>query len=296
MQRAVPVAAPVASRWSSRVALFGVCVLLAAFILHRSLGMPTPTAAILFAVSLGCALLAILLSAIAWVRIWRRGAEGTARIVFSCAVSLSILAIPLFTVLLAAGEPVMNDVTTDFVSPPEFVALAKERPPGSNAPGYQGARVAEVQADAYPDIKPLAIPRSAEESFELVVDAVKRMKMQIVRQEAPDSAAAAPGYIEASDRTLIMGFYDDVTVRVMGDDQVSRVDMRSQSRFGRGDLGRNAERLRQLAYEIQLRVDATMPAPGEERVRKKPGEQPAKRAKGDDRKQEPRRKTRDPER
>ena len=295
MQRALPVAAPMTSRWSSRVALFGVGVLVSAFILHRLLGMPTPTAAVLFAVSLGCALFAILLAVIAAVSIWRRGAPGTARIMFSIAISFGILSVPLFTILAAAGFPAINDVTTDPASPPQFVALAKERPPGSNNPSYKGAPVAEAQAEAYPDIKPMMIARSSEEAFELVLDAVKRMKMDIVRQELPGATPAEPGFVEASDRTLIMGFYDDVAIRVSGDEQVTRVDMRSQSRFGRSDLGRNAERLRQLAYEIQLRVDATMPAADEERVSKK-RESSSKRAKEGDRKQGSRRKSQDPSR
>ena len=49
-------------------------------------------------------------------------------------------------------------------------------------------------------------------------------------------------------------------MRVSGGEEQSRVDIRSASRFGRGDMGRNAERIRALMVEIRARVDATMPA------------------------------------
>jgi hypothetical protein len=61
------------------------------------------------------------------------------------------------------------------------------------------------------------------------------------------------------DRTLVLGFYEDIAIRVTGDEESARVDIRSASRFGRGDMGANAEGIRELFNEIQARVDATMP-------------------------------------
>jgi len=284
--------APVTSRWSSRVALFALGLVISAVFMHRLLGMSTPVAANLFAVALGCAILSIALAAIASIRIWRRGAPGTARVMFSVTLSLAILLIPVLLAVAAAPYPTINDVSTDLSAPPEFVTLAKARPPGSNSAVYPGEAFAAKQARAYPDLRPIMISRSSEEAFELVVDAVKRMKMQIVRQDPPGSTPAAPGSIEAMDRTLIMGFYDDVAIRVTGDDTSARVDMRSASRFGRSDLGRNAERLHLLAQEIHMRIDATVPAAGEEGMKRKRGGEP-KRPKEGDQKQVPPRRSQD---
>ncbi len=82
------------------------------------------------------------------------------------------------------------------------------------------------------------------------------------------------------DRTLIAGFYDDVAIRVSGDDATSRVDIRSASRFGSADLGRNAERIRAIMHEITMRVQATMPMADDEKAeRSKRGAQRVKRGK-----------------
>jgi Protein of unknown function (DUF1499) len=56
--------------------------------------------------------------------------------------------------------------------------------------------------------------------------------------------------IEAVARTPIMGFRDDVVVRVSFDQDGSRVDVRSTSRYGRTDFGTNAARIRRLLSDI----------------------------------------------
>lgn len=216
-------------------------------------------AALLFGVALVCAVLSIALGALAVIHIWLRGTPGTSRVVVGVLFSIGILAIPAVTMLAAAPYPELNDVTTDAASPPPFKAVAPLRSPGTNSVAYRGPKFAARQAKAYPDIGPMLIERPSEEAFDLVIEALKRMKLDIVRQDRPKADPPGPGFIEAVDRTLIMGFYDDVAVRVKNGGKVTRVDMRSASRFGKSDLGRNAERLRELALEIDNRVKATTP-------------------------------------
>jgi hypothetical protein len=50
-------------------------------------------------------------------------------------------------------------------------------------------------------------------------------------------------YIEAVARSLVMGFADDVVVRIVEEEQGALVDMRSSSRWGVHDLGANATRI-----------------------------------------------------
>ena len=59
------------------------------------------------------------------------------------------------------------------------------------------------------------------------------------------------GRIEASQASFWFGFVDDVVIRVEADGAGSRIDMRSLSRQGVGDLGVNARRVR--AYLAALR-------------------------------------------
>jgi uncharacterized protein (DUF1499 family) len=63
---------------------------------------------------------------------------------------------------------------------------------------------------------------------------------------------AARGRIEAYDKTLWFGFIDDIVIRLAPDGSGTRVDMRSASRVGVSDLGKNAARIR--AYFAMLKV------------------------------------------
>ena len=51
-------------------------------------------------------------------------------------------------------------------------------------------------------------------------------------------------------RTPIMGFRDDIVVRIRPGPEGARVDIRSASRYGRSDLGANASRVRALVEDI----------------------------------------------
>jgi len=125
---------------------------------------------------------------------------------------------------------------------------------------YPGAAFASAQAAAYPDIKPIEINRSVDDAFELAADAIRRLKMDIVRQQGPDLETGRPGTLEVVDRTLLLGFYDDVVIRVVGNEERARIDIRSASRYGSHDLGRNAARIRQILKEIVVRLESVVPA------------------------------------
>ena len=153
---------------------------------------------------------------------------------------------------------------TDAVRPPTFKALAKQRGLGSNSPGYAGAALAAVQTKAYPDIAPLVFDLNVQDVFDVAATTLKRgkLKMEIVTEEPPSNDTSRPGLIEAVDRTLVIGFADDVVVRIAGDQVRTRIDIRSQSRYGRHDLGQNAKRVRAMLKEIGTRVEATLLTPG----------------------------------
>lgn len=48
-------------------------------------------------------------------------------------------------------------------------------------------------------------------------------------------------------------------IRVLGEDQSARVDVRSASRYGQNDFGRNAERVRAILKEVATRFEASVP-------------------------------------
>ena len=80
--------------------------------------------------------------------------------------------------------------------------------------------------------------------------------------------AVRDGRIEAVARTPILGFRDDVVVRVRADPDGARVDIRSTSRYGRHDFGTNAARVSALAEAIEEAVDELKPEKAPEQAKK----------------------------
>ena len=62
---------------------------------------------------------------------------------------------------------------------------------------------------------------------------------------------AVRGIIEAVDTTAIMAFKDDIVIRVRTGAQGTMVDLRSVSRVGQGDIGANAQRIRDFTAAFQ---------------------------------------------
>ena len=134
--------------------------------------------------------------------------------------------------------PPIHDITTDPDNPPAFVAVAALREAaGPDRVAYEGARVAEQQRLAYPDIQPLTLGLAPAAAFNRALDTAQRMGWTIV---AADDAA---GRIEASDRSRWFGFTDDIVIRIIPSSSGSRIDLRSSSRVGRSDFGVNAARV-----------------------------------------------------
>ncbi len=96
----------------------------------------------------------------------------------------------------------------------------------------------------YPDIRPLELAMPPDAAFARALDAAKSFGWEI------DATDAASGRIEATATTPWFGFRDDVVIRVTPTPSGSRIDVRSLSRVGKGDVGANAKRIR--AYLAKL--------------------------------------------
>lgn len=262
-------------RWTGRIALFSLVLGVVAIVGHRFLGMATPVLLSLLLVAFAGAMIGLLLALYASVRIWRNGGAGAARILVAVVIGLAMIAWPLSFYPELNRLPMLCDVTTDTADPPRFVTLASVRN-GTAANGVEyNSAFAERQLKAYPDIEPLLVNRSVEETFDLVANAVRRLRMRIVRETQPGEQNGE-GSLEAVDRTLIMGFSDDVAVRVTANSSGSRIDIRSASRYGRHDLGRNAGRMRELMREIVARLEATIPGASENHRKRHRGKSKAR--------------------
>jgi hypothetical protein len=171
--------------------------------------------------------------------------------------SLILLFIPLSEARRAWEAPPIHDISTDVETAPQFEALLPLRKGATNGPLYDGSRkvmlkgkittVAELQKLNYPDIKPLGKllnPRNDPKvdskaiMFWHAFETAKRMGWNIVAFDEKK------GTIEATDTTFWFGFTDDIAIRVQAAGTMgARLDIRSKSRIGTNDYGRNAERV-----------------------------------------------------
>jgi uncharacterized protein (DUF1499 family) len=253
--------------WSRRLALFAIAVVLLVIVIVN-LGFLDPVPAIAsLAGSLFFALVAMVLAFGAFVVIWRQGLRGLGLAVTALGIGVAMLAYPAYLGVLFYRLPAINDITTDPIDPPRFERLARLRPRGANPVAYPGADAMKLQRAAYPDIEPLIVSVPPSEAYEAAYEVIKKRRWLIV-DERPPQTGRREGRIEAVAHTPIMGFRDDIVVRVRAAEDGARIDMRSASRYGQHDFGTNASRLRSLSSDID-------DAAGAEKAKPKPPPKPA---------------------
>lgn len=239
--------------WARRIALFFVQLMILTVLLHRFASLSTPAAMNLLAVCIVGLFIAIAIAVASIVRIWFGGQTGASQAVAAIFIALVGLAAPLYYLHHVVTLPPLTDIETTPEEPLAFKTLTGMRPTDANPIHEPDIATAEEQEEAYPDIGPMALERSAPEVFSLVHEAVERLGWSIALSEPPGETGI--GRIEATDRTLIMGFTDDVLVQIKGDDAHAVIDVRSVSRYGLHDLGANAGRIRALFAEVTAALE-----------------------------------------
>lgn len=241
------------AKWARRIAVFFLQLLILTVILHRFAGLGTPAAINLVLVSAAGMAIAVIIAVISLIRIWFGGQTGAGQDFGAIAVGLIGLALPAFFAWKGATLPPLTDIETSPSDPLRYTVLAEQRPADANPLTPPTPEEAKLQAAAYADIGPMVLERSAPEVFSLVNEAVGRLGWTIAVNEAPGESGV--GRIEATDSTLIMGFTDDVVVRVKGNDASTLIDVRSASRYGMHDFGANADRIRAFYGEVNTALE-----------------------------------------
>ncbi len=261
--------------WSGRLAWFALAVAVFSIIIVRSGLLEIVPALATFAAALIFAGLAILLAFGGFVVIWQQGLAGLGRAVTGLLLGLALLAYPGYLAYRASSLPQITDITTDPGNPPRFDVLARLRPRGSSA--YPGAQAAALQRQAYPDLDSLDYDAPSVTAYRVALAVITKRHWHIV--DAVPPATQRDGVIEAVTRTLIMGFRDDVVVRVRAVGRGSRIDVRSASRYGAHDFGTNAKRVAALIADIDDAMSDAMtrPPPPEPKNEPKKKPQPSKR-------------------
>jgi len=161
-------------------------------------------------------------------------------------LSTVILAVMGNQFAAASSVPPIHNISTDTNAPPEFDKIVAIRDAESANPLlYDPETLAQTQREAYPQVQPLISNAAPAEMLERAVRVMRDMGMEIV------DVNASAGRAEATDSTFWFGFKDDVVVRVRSEGSGSVVDIRSVSRVGQSDLGKNAARISEILAGLQ---------------------------------------------
>jgi uncharacterized protein (DUF1499 family) len=162
--------------------------------------------------------------------------------------SLMIMLLGFIPVIIAIANigfntiqlPMIHDISTDTSDPPEFQEATKLRTGRQNTLAYEGESIANRQQQAYPEIQPVISRMNRDEALIEATQLVKDLQWEFINIDYDK------GIIEAYDTSGFFGFVDDIVIRVRTQDQGSRIDIRSVSRVGKGDMGKNAERIKRF--------------------------------------------------
>jgi len=246
--------------WARNLAVFAVIAVVVSILIVRFGFLEMKPALATFFGALALAGLSILIGFAAFAAIWRNGTRGMGRILVAFLINAVVLAYPAYLAVQYRRLPPLYDITTDPIDPPRFEALARLRTgDGTNPAVYAGLYSAERQRIAYPDIETVELELPVDRAYVVALQLVTKRKWLVI-DERPPQPPRRIGRIEAVARTPIMGFREDVSIRVTPDGEDSRVDIRSASRYFDADLGSNAARVSKLIEDINNAVDNAKPA------------------------------------
>ncbi len=255
--------------WARRLAVFALPVAALAVVFERTGMFEIYPVLATFAASLALAALGILFALAALISIWVSGRGGAGHAFLALGLGILLLAYPSYLGLKALRLPRIYDITTDPYDPPRFEAVARLRTREANPVSYGGLAVYQLQRAAYPDVEPLNSNATPQQAYDAALAVITKRKWLII-DARPPQANRREGRIEAIALSPIMGFRDDVVVRVRAAGGGSRIDVRSASRYGIHDFGTNAARVASLIEDVDA---AATPDPNERPV-KKPAKPP----------------------
>ena len=233
---------PVGTMWWSKAILIGAVVaaaLLPIGALGTRVGIWTfGTGFLLLAAATVLAAIGLVTGIAGIITAHRRNLRDDRQAVYlGTIVSALILALMGQQFYAASSVPPIHNISTDVADPPQFDEIVALRGDNANSLEYNADEIAAAQLEAYPWVETLESGLSPDAALDRAVQVLEGMGLEIVNVDAQ------AGRVEATDTTRWFGFKDDVVVRVRPGPGGSVVDVRSVSRVGVSDLGKNAQRI-----------------------------------------------------
>jgi uncharacterized protein (DUF1499 family) len=218
--------------WSLRISLVALVLLVLGPLLAFLGVLPGVPALLIFSLAALVGIVGMFAGIISAVR--GKAAPGFAAV----ALGLLALGVVLMPAFAGGGKPPINDVSTDLQDVPAFTH-ARTLPENAGRDLGYPEDFKPVMTHFYADLKPLKLAEPPDAVFERAV-ALARARPGWTVTQVDTQARTFEGVSE----TRVFRFRDDFVVRMRPEEGGgTRVDMRSKSRVGRGDLGANAARI-----------------------------------------------------
>lgn len=235
------------SKWAVWARRFGALALpLAAIpvLLHRGHLITSDNFLAVETAAMALAAAAVAMAFVAFVRLWYTGDQGWGRATIAFAFGVICLLPAAFFLWQAASTPASPDVSTDFAEPPALVSFVESRFIGPE-------ERARIEA-AYPNARSRTYPIEAPQMYEVVGQLIEDQDWDVRASRAPLGPLDAGQYNAVV--TTLLGFSQEVAVRVAGSADGARVDMRSTSLSSFPDFGQNGQRVEAFLLELDNQV------------------------------------------
>lgn len=229
--------------WARRLGSFALPLVIIPIFLHRERMITTDDFHIIELVAAGFAALALLLALGAFARLWITGDQGWSRATTGLFFALICLA-PMAVVLwMAFRYPPVTDVSTNFADSPALVSVVAKLATPEQRTALEAA---------FPNARTRTYPIAAQQMFGLIEQLGRANGWEPRARRAP-THPLDEGDLNAIATTLL-GWRDEVAVRVQGTAAGSTVDMRSAAAHGWLDLGENGRRIEQFLLALDERI------------------------------------------
>ena len=241
-----------AAGWSRRTGAFSAVLLATVWIGHHYELVETSVFLWVLGIVALLAALALLFAGFAFSRLWSFGDRGGRDLTVGALMAVLVLVPYSVAAYRVTSTPPLRDISTDLDDPPVLgTAAARTKDMNVLVPPTPGEQ--RLQAENYP----LVTGRSYDLPLDDVVGAVetvmKRQGWKLV-EPLPAGDGQSEVTINAVAKSFILDLPADVAIRVRDDGDTTLVDMRSASRYGRHDLGDDADRIVAFLAELDQEI------------------------------------------
>jgi uncharacterized protein (DUF1499 family) len=225
--------------WSLRISLVALVLLVIGPLLAFLGVLPGMQAMIIFSLAALVGLVGVVAGIISAVR--GRVVPGFTAVALGF-LALGVVLMPAFA---GGGKPPINDISTDLQDAPAFTH-ARTLPENAGRDLSYPEDFKPVMTHFYGDLKSLKLAEPPDALFERAVTLARAHPGWTVTHVDPGART-----LEGVAESRVFRFRDDFVVRVRPEaGGGARVDMRSKSRVGRGDLGANAARIHEFLQAL----------------------------------------------